>query len=245
MNAIHESMENIQASEELKQSTLRYLDGKRKKRHGFKAHSFPGYILAAACLFFLLGMSGYSIYRKPVSYISIDVNPSIELSVNRFGKVVSAEAYNRDGQEILDHVSLKNVSYAKAIATLLEDEEYSRFLAVDSLVVITIVSDDSDAIRKTINADEALRMYEAKTYTSDRTCMEEAHQHEMSFGKYRAYQELSQYDGNITVEDCHDMTMGEIHSRIASCQNHDGTGGKEGHPGGKQQHHGQHHDVGE
>ena len=59
----------------------------------------------------------------------------------------------------------------------MEDEDYSHFLAEDSLVVITIVSEDSDTIRETIDADEALRIYGTKTYTSDRTCMEEAHQH--------------------------------------------------------------------
>lgn len=245
MNVIRESMENIQASEEMKQSTLLYLEERRKKRHDFRTYSVPGYVLAAVCLFLILTVSGFSVYRKPVSYISIDVNPSIELSINRFGKVVSADAYNADGQEILGHVSLENISYIKAIDRLLEDEDYSHFLAEDSLVVITIVSEDSDTIRETIDADEALRIYGTKTYTSDRTCMEEAHQHEMSFGKYRAYQELSQYDVNITVEDCHGMTMGEIHNRIASCQNHDGSGGGKGHSGGKQNHHGKHHSGGE
>lgn len=50
--------------------------------------------------------------------------------------------------------------------------------------------------------------------------MNEAHQHEMSFGKYRAFLELSQYDADITVEDCHRMSMGEIQNRIKSCQGH-------------------------
>ncbi len=240
MNVIKESMEKIQASEELKQSTLLYLDMQRDKKRSFSPHSIAIYVLTATCLFFLLGIGGYSVYRRPVSYISIDVNPSIEIGINRFQKVVSVDAYNADGWGILDHVSLKNISYTEAIDRLLNDEDYSHFLAEDSFVVITIVSDDSDAIIETIGADESLRVYKAKTYVSDRVCMEEAHQHEMSFGKYRAYQELSQYDDNITVEDCHGMTMGEIHSRIASCQNHNGAGA--GHTGVKQNHHEGHHD---
>ena len=209
MNVIKESMEKIQASEELKQSTLLYLDMQRDRKRSFRTHSIAVYVLTAACLFFLLGIGGYSVY-------------------------------NADGWGILEHVSLKNISYTKAIDRLLNDEDYSHFLAEDSFVVITIVSDDSDAIIETIDADESLRVYKAKTYISDRACMEEAHQHEMSFGKYRAYQELSQYDDNITVEDCHGMTMGEIHSRIASCQNHNGAGA--GHTGVKQNHHEGHHD---
>lgn len=64
--------------------------------------------------------------------------------------------------------------------------------------------------------------------------MKEAHLHEMSFGKYRAYLELSEYDPNVTVEDCHGMTMGEIQNRIDRCRlNHTG-GNKNSHRG----HHG-------
>ena len=245
MNRIRESMEKIQASEELKQATLLYLDQQRNmdqnRKRKFTPHSVSGYVLAAACMLLLLTISGFSVYIRPVSYISIDVNPSIELGINRFGQVVSADAYNTDGQEILDHLSLKNIFYTKAIDRLFSDEDYGHFLTEDSLVVITIVSDDTDKIRKAITEDEVIGIYETKTYTSDKSCMEEAHQHEMSFGKYRAYQELSQYDESVTVEDCHGMTMGEIHSRIRSCQDHNGIKSGEGHSERKQNHHGGHH----
>ena len=79
-----------------------------------------------------MGVGGYSIYRRPVSYISIDVNPSIELAINRFDKVVSAKGYNADGQDILQHVPLKNISYMQAIDRLMQDAYYSRFLNKDS-----------------------------------------------------------------------------------------------------------------
>ena len=234
MNAIQESMEKIQASEELKQTTLQYLD----------LYSASRYVLAAACLLVILGIGGYSVYNVPVSYISIDVNPSIELGVNRFGKVVWAKAYNGDGQDILEHISLKNISYVQAIDRLLNDKSYSRFLAGGSQLVFTVISESPDTMVKQIEADEYLRMYGAKTYTSDKACMKEAHQHEMSFGKYRAYLELSQYDRGITVEDCHSMTMGEIQNRIEDCMQH-GEGQYGGNSSGeKERTHGHHHGEG-
>ena len=108
----------------------------------------------------------------------------------------------------------------QAIDRLLNDKSYSRFLAGGSQLVFTVISESPDTMVKQIEADEYLRMYGAKTYTSDKACMKEAHQHEMSFGKYRAYLELSQYDRGITVEDCHSMTMGEIQNRIEDCMQH-------------------------
>ena len=159
-------------------------------------------------------------YHRPVSYISIDVNPSIELAINRFDKVVSAKGYNADGQDILQHVSLKNISYMQAIDRLVQDAYYSRFLNRDSPLVFTVISAHSDVILEQIHADNRFQAYRVVTYSSDTACMKEAHQHEMSFGKYRAFLELSQYDIDITVEDCHGMSMGEIQNRIRTCQGH-------------------------
>ncbi|NDO47911.1 hypothetical protein FMM75_00280 [Lachnospiraceae bacterium MD335] len=231
MNRIQESMEKIQASEELRQTTLQYLGKQRSQKNRFNRSFVPKLILAAACLFFILGTGGYSVYRIPVSYISIDVNPSIELGINLFGRVISIEAYNEDGQDIIKHVALKNTPYLLAIERLMQDENYRRFLSGDAQPVLTIVSDQPDIMMEELNTDEFLQKYGAQTYTSDAVCMKEAHMHEMSFGKYRAYLELSEYDQNVTVEDCHGMTMGEIQNRINRCrQNHAG-GNKNGHNG--------------
>ncbi len=239
---IRQSMKEIHASEELKHNTLRYLQEQREKQgrmHGlFSGGTRAGirYALAVVCLFFLMGTSGFLVYSRPVSYISIDVNPSIELGINCFGRVVSAEGYNVDGQDIVRHVRLKNISYIQAIDRLLEDERYSRFLEGDARPVFTVISDDSDAMMEAIHADNRFQACGGLVYSSDAACREEAHRHEMSFGKYRACLELLQYDESITVEKCHGMTMGEIQSRIEICREHNGDGG--GNHGGGHGHHG-------
>lgn len=244
MNVIRESMEKIRATEELKQTTLRYLNERCQKRSIFKAHAVPKYVLAALCLVFVIGLGGYSVYGKPVSFISIDVNPSIELGVNRFGQVVAANAYNEDGESILKNVSLKNVSYMQAIVRILEDESENGFLSGDSGLVFTIVSDNSKVMLEKITKNELFNFYGAQAYIADQSCMQEAHRHNMSFGKYRAYMELSEYDQSITVEDCHGMTMGEIQDKIETCRGHGGTMNEGNHSGGNQNGHGGHHGNG-
>lgn len=230
MNLIRKSLEKVQASEELKQNTLRYLSAQQQKSRRVRIRFAPGYAAAVVCLFLLIGTGGYFAYSRPVSYISVDVNPSIELSINCFGKVVSTEAYNDDGKDVIDQVPLRNISYMQAIGRLLKDERYSRFLKEDSMLVFTVVSDRSEEIVRKLNGSELLRDYDALTYVSDSDCMHEAHQHEMSFGKYRTYLELLEYDKNVTIEDCHGMTMGELRDRIAVCSHAD-TNGEENHHG--------------
>lgn len=223
MNAFQKSMSEVRATEELKNNTLQYLKRQQEKKGRAKPRLILRYALVAVCLLLLLGTGSYSVYRKPVSYISIDVNPSIELGINRFGKVVSAEAYNEDGRNILQHVSVKNLSYMQAINQLLADESDLLYLREDSLLVFTVISDQPHSIMAKIQANKFARTYETLMYTSDTDCMEEAHSHEMSFGVYRAYLELSQYDSSVTIEECHGMSIGEIQTRIEGCRHHNGT----------------------
>lgn len=227
MNRIRKSLEHIQATEELKQNTLKYLNMQQQK-HRRIPRAFPKYAPILTCLFLLALIGGYSVYRKPVSYISMDVNPSIELNINRFGKVVSAEAYNDSGKTAIKQISLINISYMQAIDRLLKDNNYSKYLKEDSVLVFTVISDQSEEIVKDLNAGEWSQKYDSLTYTSDLSCLHEAHQHEMSFGKYRTYLELLEYDDNVTIEDCHGMTMGELRDKIDTCS-HNGETGTETH----------------
>jgi hypothetical protein len=44
-----------------------------------------------------LAVGGYAFYNTPINYVSFDVNPSVELGLNFFDKVVSCEACNEEG----------------------------------------------------------------------------------------------------------------------------------------------------
>ena len=224
MNVIRDSMKGIRASEEMKRNTLQYLENQQKQRNGSGAHYGVKYVFVALCLLFLMGVGGYSAYIRPVSYISIDVNPSIEFGVNQLGRVVTVSAYNEDGRNVLSRMSLKNATYMQAIHSLLEDNEYCKFLARDAQLVITVISDKPDIIVREIENDILLQSYGAVACTSNINCMQEAHLHDMSFGKYEAYMELLQYDESVTVEECHRMTMGEIRRRIQGCRSSDESG---------------------
>lgn len=237
MNLILESLKKIQATEELKENTLQYLNEQQQRKTHTRMHFTPGYALTAFVMLFLFGIGGRFVYGRPVSYISIDVNPSIELDVNCFGRVVSTEAYNEEGKGMTEQIRLNNISYMQAIDRLLNDDQYNKYLGKDSVLVFTVISDRSEKILENLNSSELLEKYGVLTYTSDLSCMEEAHQHEMSFGKYRTYLELLEYDEGVTIDDCHEMTMGELRDRIDACAHG-------GQTDGEKEHHGNDHERG-
>ena len=64
-------------------------------------------IALAACLALTaVGLIGSRLYFEETAFVGIDVNPSIELGINRFDIVVSAKAYNEDGEALLRDVSV-------------------------------------------------------------------------------------------------------------------------------------------
>ena len=65
-----------------------------------------GLIAAAACFMLLAtGGAGYATAVSPYSHVTLDVNPSIEYTLNRFDQVVSIDCMNDEGQEIVDNIS--------------------------------------------------------------------------------------------------------------------------------------------
>lgn len=75
---------------------------------------------AAAVLLLLAGFGAWSFF-SPYTYVSLDVNPSIEYSVNRYGVVLAAEAVNGDGAEILSNLNLKFNTIDDAITNTVDE----------------------------------------------------------------------------------------------------------------------------
>ncbi len=78
-----------------------------------KRHRRGGLVAAAACFMLLAtGGAGYATVVSPYSHVTLDVNPSIEYTLNRFDQVVSIDCMNDEGQEIVNKVSQDTSKFA-------------------------------------------------------------------------------------------------------------------------------------
>ena len=78
-------------------------------------------VAAAACLVLIaLASGGGYVFFTPTAYISIDINPSLELGINRFDRIVSVEGYNAEAEELLDELDIRFLPYQEGIQELLE-----------------------------------------------------------------------------------------------------------------------------
>jgi len=73
----------------------------------------------AACLCLLIGMGMFGNTRKVDSIVSIDVNPSIQLTVSKDDKILSAVALNKDAEVVLADMELKKVDLDTALNAII------------------------------------------------------------------------------------------------------------------------------
>ena len=85
--------------------------------------------LAAAGLLALgIGIGAYS-YTLPYSYVHVDINPSIELTVNMYDRIIRAEALNTEGETLLSNNDIKNKKVDAGVTLLLNSAVQQGYLS--------------------------------------------------------------------------------------------------------------------
>lgn len=100
--------------------------------------------LAAACVLLVLCAGGIFswLWFSTKAVVSINVNPSVALSLNRFEYVIDTQAGNTDGADVLDDVSLKNLKLSTALDALMGAMSRKGYL--DDQAQISVFVDGSD-----------------------------------------------------------------------------------------------------
>lgn len=216
-NTLKSVYEQIHAETELKNHTKEYVIQKMQsstKPKTYKTRVIT-YVVAAACMIFMI-LAGHHVYFTATTKISVDINPSIELSVNRFNQVVAVNSYNDDGKELAQQLDIRFQNYNDAIQTIMKNKLINALLSDDEIITFTVTGSDSAQSTKILSQIESDTADQANMYcfhASDRD-VQQAHEAGMSFGKYHAYLKLKECDIDIDPQSVQNMTMREIHDLI-------------------------------
>lgn len=185
-------------------------------------------LAAAACLALVLvgGGGGYYYYsanNAVASLVSLDVNPSIQLEVNKNEKVLSATPMNEDGAEILADMDLKgttaDVAMYAIIGSLLQ-HGYVDELA--NSILITVEDDDQARGEKlqqelTAQADAALENAQvsgavlAQTLQHTEELTQKAQEYGISTGKAALIMAIVEGSNNTkTFEELVGLSINEL-----------------------------------
>lgn len=186
---------------------------------------------AAACLCTVVlgtGVNGY-VNSRVESVIGLDVNPSIELSVNRKEKVLKANPLNGDAEIILDDMDLKGVDLDIAVNALVGSMVRNGYLTeLENAILVSVSNEDAEKaalLRQdvVIDIEESLEAHQVQAVVYDQQAPEKdevrelSETYQISYGKAYFLQELVE-ENNLTDEDLKlfaEMTMEEIAREIA------------------------------
>ncbi len=175
----------------------------------------------AACLILAcVGAFGYNTYTSPTAFVGLDINPSIEFSINRFERVVAVKPLNDDGRALLESCpSLAGRPYEDALDSVLSCEGFQSYAVEDALVAVDVVSDDEAQATQLIAQSQQQLAYlpcQTQCHRTDEATRESAHHAGMGMGRYRAAQELMEADSSYTLEECASMSMHQIKAACAA-----------------------------
>lgn len=212
------ALDKVTADDALKQSTRAFLARQTRDYGAAKSRPRVRRLAAAfACLaLVVVGGTGYWAYFSPTCAISIDINPSVELGVNRFDKVVSIEGFGEDGRALAESLDVRFLSYTDALDCLLANPTVEDYLAQDEVMSIAVAGGNQGQADAILAHAETCTQGTENVYCHAANAEEVEHAHEagLSFGKYQAFLRLQALDPSVTAEDVQGLTMREIQDWI-------------------------------
>ena len=185
--------------------------------------------LVAACLALMLLGGGGLFYQQAnavASVVSLDVNPSIELRVNRDEKVLSCTPLNEDAKEILEDMGggadLKGAKLDVAVNAIVGSLVRKGYLSeISSAIMISVEDKDSTRAEKlqrelTSAVDGVLRTNESKaavltqTVTQDAELERQARENSISTGKAALVNRILALNSSLRFDALAKLSVGEL-----------------------------------
>lgn len=228
------AFDQVRAEEKLKERTKEYLSEKVYARKKKRTSPLRNFAAAAACALLVFLAGGSYLYFTPTAYISVDVNPSLELGINRFDRIVSVTGYNEDGKALADSLDLKYMDYSDALEALLADQDMEVYLSDNADVVLTVAGKSENQSSQILETVESCASSHENVHchSGDTEEIHHAHNAGLSFGKYQAYLTLKGLDPSVTLEEIQDMTMSQIRELIQEYSQEDSQGNPQGNSQG-------------
>lgn len=216
---IQAAFDQIRAEDALKERTKAFVHAKTQGRRQDRARR-RAFALAMACLtVLLLGGGGYLSYAMPVAAIGVDVNPSIELAVNIFDRVVGVTGYNEDGVRLAEELGVQNMRYLDAIEVVLSSQPVASCLQRGMTLELTVAcaSQEKAQAMQSLIADNT-GIPSQQIYCCNQEEAQQAHEAGLSLGKYRVFLLLQEVDPDVDVQAVQGLTMRELRELLEEAE---------------------------
>lgn len=211
----------LRACDEQKGRVIEMADNQKT---GGKKRKFLAWAAAAAVFVLLIGSGavGYTYVNQVDSVIAIDVNPSVEIQVNKREKIASVQAHNEDASKILDGMELKGVDLDVALNALVGSMVKQGYISdIKNSILISVDHQDAqkgEALQKRL-MEEINRLLSqssidgallAQNLSGDAQVKQLAEQYQISTGKAALIQEICKQDTTASFDKLAAMSIHEL-----------------------------------
>jgi|GEM_PF-5448298 len=161
--------------------------------------------------------------KTVAAVVTIDINPSIEIGINKKGTVVSLTSLNDEGAGISNSVMIgKNID--TVLSELLENADAKEYFSNGEnyiLISLTALTDDlnidlSDirtSVNRVIDGRHKPETIDIVYACGNKDILLEARQNRISAGRYFYYEELKKSEPQITIETVRNMKLRDLFGR--------------------------------
>lgn len=208
---IRDAFQAVQASPELKERTRAYLHARRTPARP----RYRSLLAAAACLVLVfLGTGGALAWFTPVSAVSVEAGTSLELTLNRFDRVLQVQGDSTQDQELADRLELVYRSYTDALETILASQEVSQALDGGAKLAVTVAGQNEQHCQDLMEDTQSCAGH-GTCSSADWSQVTAAQQSGLSLSKYQMLLQLQALDPSITAQQVGECSMHELRQWLA------------------------------
>jgi len=174
-----------------------------------KTYSKFSALAACLLLFFMLG-GGIWGYYTPVSYVDIDINPSLRLELNIFDRVINVEPLNEDARNFIKITGSLPGNMEECLEEItVKAKKYGYIHGDNNDIYIHSVSSDNkfskqlNKYAKKISEKENVHIY---PYSEKRETLNMAREHKVSVGRIKLIDEYTKVQGGTIDENIANLT---------------------------------------
>lgn len=118
---------------------------KTKDKFIIRPRLVGAFAMVMVMAFTFVGLTNYSSNYKVDTTIEFDVNPSIEIEVNKKEEIIKINALNEDAKKVLDDMNFKGVDLDIAVNAIIGSMLKNGYLTVDqNSILVSVKNDDKE-----------------------------------------------------------------------------------------------------
>jgi len=194
-----------------------------EKKKSFPYLNLKYFAMAASLLLIVLIGQIYLGRTQPAAaaFVTIDINPSIELAVLADRRVASARGLNSDGVMILEEVKVKGLDLHEAVKLIVAQAVADQFLAAEeeNIILVTLTTNndgesvvDLESIYESVKSPVELNGLETEVIIEpvDTAVREEAEKAGISTGRYLLLQKTAKKGVAVNAGEISAMNLGKL-----------------------------------